>query len=175
MQLGLCWTWSETLRKGFLATRLIYSLDFDIFFFNVLTCEAILIVVLEINFWFENSTISLIDVSQQHRLLLNFAEAQACAGSAGLREHLLVAYTIINEPHSEKTCLRGFRPGLTQIRLYSHRGWLGGLEISDLGSRRVVKTKALISCAVLRLFLCGAITPRTVSICTKFGLLYVAN
>ena len=28
------------------------------------------------------------------------------------------------EPHHEKTCLRGFRPGPTQTRLYSHRRWL---------------------------------------------------
>ena len=29
-----------------------------------------------------------------------------------------------NTPHHEKTGLRGFRPGLTQTRLYSHRRWL---------------------------------------------------
>ena len=28
------------------------------------------------------------------------------------------------EPRSEKTGLRGFRPGLTQTGLYSHRRWL---------------------------------------------------
>ena len=28
------------------------------------------------------------------------------------------------EPRLEKTCLRGFRPGLTQTELYSHRRWL---------------------------------------------------
>ena len=28
------------------------------------------------------------------------------------------------EPRSEKTGLRGFRPGLTQTGLYSHRMWL---------------------------------------------------
>ena len=30
----------------------------------------------------------------------------------------------INEPRCEKTGLRGFRPGLTQTGLYSHRRWL---------------------------------------------------
>ena len=30
----------------------------------------------------------------------------------------------IFEPRREKTGLRGFRPGLTQTRLYSHRRWL---------------------------------------------------
>ena len=30
----------------------------------------------------------------------------------------------INEPRCEKTGLRGFRPGLTQTRLYNHRRWL---------------------------------------------------
>ena len=28
------------------------------------------------------------------------------------------------ELHHEKTCLRGFQPGQTQTRLYSHRRWL---------------------------------------------------
>ena len=30
----------------------------------------------------------------------------------------------VYEPRSEKTGLRGFRPGPTQIRLYSYRRWL---------------------------------------------------
>ena len=30
----------------------------------------------------------------------------------------------LNEPHHEKTCLRGFREGVTQSGLYSHRRWL---------------------------------------------------
>ena len=30
----------------------------------------------------------------------------------------------LNEPRREKTGLRGFRPGATQIRLYSHRSRL---------------------------------------------------
>ena len=34
------------------------------------------------------------------------------------------ARTILNEPRSEKTGLRGFRPGPTQTSLYSHRRWL---------------------------------------------------
>ena len=29
-----------------------------------------------------------------------------------------------NEPRREKTGLRGFRPGPTQIRLYNNRRWL---------------------------------------------------
>ena len=48
---------------------------------------------------------------------------------------LLVIYSIVvggmmgkfsnpNEPRSEKTGLRGFRPGPTQTGLYSHRRWL---------------------------------------------------
>ena len=36
---------------------------------------------------------------------------------------LLVTITIY-EPRCEKTGLRGFRPGPTQTRLYSHRRWL---------------------------------------------------
>ena len=32
--------------------------------------------------------------------------------------------SLLYEPRSEKTGLRGFRPGPTQTRLYSHRRWL---------------------------------------------------
>ena len=35
-----------------------------------------------------------------------------------------VGYLVIIEPRSEKTGLRGFRPGPIQTRLYSHRRWL---------------------------------------------------
>ena len=35
-----------------------------------------------------------------------------------------VSQVAIFEPRSEKTGLRGFRPGLTQTRLYSHSRWL---------------------------------------------------
>ena len=38
----------------------------------------------------------------------------------------------INEPRCEKTGLRGFRPGPTQIGLYSHRRWL---EAGNFGFR----------------------------------------
>ena len=31
---------------------------------------------------------------------------------------------MVNETCREKTCLRGFRPGPTQTKLYSHRRWL---------------------------------------------------
>ena len=34
------------------------------------------------------------------------------------------SHTFIYEPRSEKTGLRGFRPGPTQTGLYSHRKWL---------------------------------------------------
>ena len=33
-------------------------------------------------------------------------------------------FVFINEPRSEKTGLRGFRPGPTQTGLYGHRRWL---------------------------------------------------
>ena len=42
---------------------------------------------------------------------------------------------IFVEPHHEKTCLQGFRPDLTQTRLYCHR-----LEISDLESRGILQS-----------------------------------
>ena len=30
---------------------------------------------------------------------------------------------VMYEPRHEKTCLRGFRPGFTQIEMYNHRIW----------------------------------------------------
>ena len=42
---------------------------------------------------------------------------------AVLRDHLFMELSSI-EPRCEKTGLRGFRPGLTQTRLYNHRRWL---------------------------------------------------
>ena len=36
-----------------------------------------------------------------------------------------IRYAILsNEPHHEKTCLRGLKPGVTQTRLYNLRRWL---------------------------------------------------
>ena len=63
------------------------------------------------------------------------------------------------EPRHEKTCLRCFRPGPTQTRLYSHRRWLDawnfGFEKEMNCAIYVVKTKALISCAVTAQLICA--------------------
>ena len=61
-----------------------------------------------------------------------------------------------NEPPRQKTGLRGFRPGPTQIGLGNHRRWLEA-QILELGSStiHVAKTKALISCAVTAQLICG--------------------
>ena len=55
--------------------------------------------------------------------------------------------------------VRGFRTGLTQTGLYSHKRWL---EAGNLGFRKkrdcsiyVAKTKGLISCAVTTQLICG--------------------
>ena len=62
------------------------------------------------------------------------------------------------EPRRQKTGLRGFQPGPTQTRLYSHRRWL---ETWNFGFRKqrdctvqVAKTKALISFAVTAKLIC---------------------
>ena len=62
------------------------------------------------------------------------------------------------EPRCEKTGLRGFRPGPTQTRLYSHSRLL---EVRNFGFRKyrdcsihVAKTKALISFAVTAKLIC---------------------
>ena len=36
----------------------------------------------------------------------------------------MITKQILNEPRSEKTGLRGFGPGPTQIGLYRHRRWV---------------------------------------------------
>ena len=51
----------------------------------------------------------------------------------------------IYEPRSEKTGLRGVRPGPTQTGLYRHTRWLEARNF--VFTNRVVKTKALISFA----------------------------
>ena len=59
---------------------------------------------------------------------------------------------LLYEPRSEKTGLRGFRPGLTQTGLYSRKRWLEAWNFAFRKRRyctiRVAKTKALISFAV---------------------------
>ena len=65
---------------------------------------------------------------------------------------------MIFKPRSEKTGLRGFRPGPTQTGLYNHRRWL---EARNFGLRkkrdctvRVAKTKMLISFAATAKLIC---------------------
>ena len=58
----------------------------------------------------------------------------------------------------EKTGLGGFRPGLTQTSLYSHRRlevWNFGFESKSDCTIRVANTKALISCAVTAQLICS--------------------
>ena len=63
----------------------------------------------------------------------------------------------------EKTGLRGFRPGPTQTRLYSHRRWLEALNFGFRKKRdctiRVAKTKTLISFAVTTKLICVFVFP----------------
>ena len=66
---------------------------------------------------------------------------------------------IQNEPVHEKTNNLGFRPGLTQTRLCSHRS---RLEARNFGFKKkrdctiyVAKTKALISFAVTAKLICA--------------------
>ena len=63
-----------------------------------------------------------------------------------------MSFLAIKEPRREKTGLRGFRPGLAQTQLYSHRRRLGVRNFGFKKNRNytivVAKTKALISFAV---------------------------
>ena len=67
--------------------------------------------------------------------------------------------TFLFEPRREKTGLRGFRPGLAQTDMYSHRSWLEawnfGFERKRNCTIRVAKTKALISFAVTAKLICA--------------------
>ena len=65
------------------------------------------------------------------------------------------------EPRRKKTGLQGFGPGLTQTSLYSFRK---RLEAQNLGFKKkrnftisIVKTKALISCAVTAQLICAVV------------------
>ena len=62
------------------------------------------------------------------------------------------------EPWREKTGLQGFRPGLTQTGLYSHKSRLEAWNFRKKKKRNytihVVKTKALISFAVTAKLIC---------------------
>ena len=62
---------------------------------------------------------------------------------------MLFRPSLLYKPRCEKTGLWGFRPGPTQPQKMAR-----GVKFSDLGSRGVAKTKALISCAVTDLPLC---------------------
>ena len=63
------------------------------------------------------------------------------------------------EPRREKICLRGFQPGQTQTKLYSHRRCLkaGNFRFRKKGDCTidVAKTKALISCTVTAQLICA--------------------
>ena len=65
---------------------------------------------------------------------------------------------MLSEPSCEKTGLRGFRPGPTQTRLYSHRRWLEAGNFVFRKQRNCTsygaKTKALISFAVTAKLIC---------------------
>ena len=75
-----------------------------------------------------------------------------------IHEIMYLIMKLLYEPRCEKTGLRGFRPGLTQTRLYSFRRLL---DAFNFGFRKwrgcticVAKTKALISFAVTAKLVC---------------------
>ena len=53
------------------------------------------------------------------------ANVASDSGLSGLQNNtnLELLKSSLIEPHCEKTNLRGFRPGLTQTRLYNHTRW----------------------------------------------------
>ena len=59
-------------------------------------------------------------------------------GQLGSEACLPETHSGTNEPRSEKTGLRGFRPGLTQTRLYNHTGWLEACNFGFRYSRGIV-------------------------------------
>ena len=73
-----------------------------------------------------------------------------------------------NEPRCEKTGLWGFRPCLTQTRLYSHTRWLDASNFVFRKKRDcniyVVKTKALISFAVTAKLISLAVTAKLICV-----------
>ena len=73
--------------------------------------------------------------------------------------HVLTLRKAIYDPPIEKTGLLGFRPGLTQTSLHSHRRWLGAgnfvFRKNWNCTIHVAKTKALISFAVTARLICA--------------------
>ena len=62
------------------------------------------------------------------------------------------------EPHHEKTCLQGVRPGPSQTGLCNYRKQIRGLKFPHLKCRgtvlSVAKTKVLISCTLTTQLIC---------------------
>ena len=85
----------------------------------------------------QSKTLSTID-TYQGRLETEFSLANCCQirdnlqsgtcscflRSSTASEFSIATYPMRNEPRSEKTGLRGFRPGPTQTGLYGDRRWL---------------------------------------------------
>ena len=64
------------------------------------------------------------------------------------------------EPHRDEACLRGFRPGPTQTRLYIHRRWLeagnfGGLSFLCSINEGADQLRSYFSCAVTAQLICA--------------------
>ena len=75
-----------------------------------------------------------------------------------------LAFAFTYEPRHEQTGLWGFRPGLTQTNLYSHRSRLEALNFGFKKKRdctiHVAKTKLLISFAVTAKLICAFVFSR---------------
>ena len=76
------------------------------------------------------------------------------------KEYILTEriFCTLIEPCLGKTCLQGFRPGMTKTGLYGHRRWL---ETLNFRLRREIyftackaKTKVQMSCTTTGLHLC---------------------
>ena len=84
-----------------------------------------------------------------------------------MKKGLSAVEDMLWEPRHEKTCLWGFRPGLTQTKLYSHRRWLDAYNFRFILKRdctiNVAKRKVLISCGVTAQLICAFVYANTKS------------
>ena len=58
-------------------------------------------------------------------------------------------FIILYYQHGDKTCLWGFRSGLTQTRLHNHRRWL---ELSNVGFRKLMDCAIFVAKSLVKIF-----------------------
>ena len=141
----LCLTWLETPKTGFLTTRLVWSFTRSLVLFLL---QAATSPKMYLDNWNIQTAVWLrhicYDRLKFQKRFLTFLLSALWHGmypgyyftfvlGALFSDMARQVWITSFEPRHEKTCLRGFQPGPTQTRLYSHRSWL---EAWNFGFRK---------------------------------------